>query len=936
MKNPFLLNEQASVQRPKNLFRKLKLLLLLVVFVALSSCRPSEDTILLSGEWSLHLDPSGNPHNTAPLTLDYDLRVNLPGTLDDAGIGNPNEVEVKLEREVMLHLHRKVNYTGPAYYTRDVEIPQHWEGQHIQLQLERVIWESIVWVNGKKVGNRYSLSTPHLYDLTTYLTPGRNTITICIDNTKKFDLNPHDLAHAYTDHTQIIWNGILGDISLKASNKAHITSLDIYPDYKGKSVSGQVTLSGVAEAPKKLLVQVMDDNNRTEGTTTVALNGNNTRFRVALHDDIHPWNEFTPVLYHVVVSLLDKDDRVLDTQEDTFGFRDLQAKDGRFILNDEQIYLRGTLECCIFPLTGHPPTDTGSWKEMYRAAKDFGLNHLRFHSWCPPRAAFVAADRMGMYLQVELPNWSLNFGEDMASVDFLYQEADNILEAYGNHPSFVLMSLGNELQGDFGLLTGLINKMKNKDQRRLYTTTSFTFQRGHGLFPEKVDDFFITQYTEKGWVRGQGVFDEVPPHFNADYTHAMDHIPVPLITHEIGQYSVFPDMGEIDKYTGVLQPLNFKAVRNDLEQKGLLGLAEKYTAATGKFATLLYKEEIERALKTDGVDGFQLLDLHDFSGQGTALVGVLNAFWEPKGFVSGEEWRTFCSEVVPLLWFEKAVYTKREAFTAEIGVANYWRDFADTDLRWRILDGDGMPLKENTDRIERIPSGQTTRLGHLSLDLSVLPGPAKYTVEVDLPGTGYKNQWNFWLYEDDPDMPETDALVTGSLSDALSALEQGRSVLLSPPSEMIHGIEGKFVPVFWSPVHFPNQPGTMGLLIDPEHAALQHFPTDFHSDWQWWDLCKNSKTLVLDDLDVDPIVTVIDNFFRNQKMGNVFETQAGSGKLLFSAIDLLTDIENRPAARQLKYSLIKYMDGPEFDPVNHIATDDIKALFIRQTADGHE
>src|SRR5690606_25216923 len=302
-------------------------------------------------------------------------------------------------------------------------------------------------------------------------------------------------------------------------------------------------------------------------------------------------------------------------------------------INGQQAFFRGTLECNIFPLTGHPPMDRQGWYKVFQTAKQYGLNHIRFHSWCPPEAAFEAADELGVYLQVELPLWSLVVGEDENTCRFLEEEAIRISEAYGNHPSFCLWALGNELQGDFGWMTRLRDQLKAMDDRPLYTTTTFTFQKGHGTWPEQGDEYFITQYTDKGWVRGQGIFNTYPPNFSTDYTKAIDSLPTPLITHEIGQYAMYPNPNEIEKYTGVLDPLTIKAIRHDLQKKGLLHLAPSFTMASGKFSANLYKEEIERALKTKGISGFQLLDLHDFPGQGTALVGILDAFWDSKGLV---------------------------------------------------------------------------------------------------------------------------------------------------------------------------------------------------------------------------------------------------------------------------------------------------------------
>ncbi|MCX6226272.1 MAG: hypothetical protein NTV01_16245 [Bacteroidia bacterium] len=509
----------------------IRVLTVIIILGFTVSCNRPNDEISLAGKWALSLNYISDSDNSYPQLLDYNLSVTLPSTLDSAGIGTPIHVEPTLNREVMLHLQRKVSYIGPAYYRKEIDIPRSWEGRHISLKLERVLWESVVWIDDKKAGTNNSLSTPHYYDLSAYLTPGKHTITICIDNSRKFVLNRNDLAHAYTEETQIKWNGILGEISLKTGNAAHISSLALYPDYAGKSLAGEVKSRLTGKDSYELKVRLVDGNNRIIGDTMTAVTGDNTRFQLNLSCELKPWDEFSPFLYAVVVSLIDKNQNIIDACTDKFGFRDLEARDRKFYLNGNQIFLRGTLECCIFPLTGHPPTDMGSWEKVFTTAREYGLNHLRFHSWCPPEAAFEAADKMGMYLQVELPNWSLNFGADMALVNYIYQEADKIITEYGNHPSFLFMSMGNELEGNFDLLTGLVSSLKNRDRRHLYTTTTYSFQKGHGLFPERVDDYYITQNTEKGWVRGQGVFDQAIPDFKTDYIKSIDHLNIPVVSH---------------------------------------------------------------------------------------------------------------------------------------------------------------------------------------------------------------------------------------------------------------------------------------------------------------------------------------------------------------------------------------------------------------------
>jgi hypothetical protein len=562
------------------------------------------------------------------------------------------------------------------------------------------------------------------------------------------------------------------------------------------------------------------------------------------------------------------------------------------------------------------------WANLIAQAKAYGLNHLRFHSWCPPKAAFEAADEAGFYYQVELPHWSLRFGEDERTTQFLLEEADKILSEYGNHPSFVLMALGNELQGDADLMNSTVAALRAKDNRHLYMTTTYSFQYPLGTIAQPEDDFFVTQKTDKGWIRGQGIFNAQSPNFSKDYTATSEHVPVPLISHEIGQYSVYPDMSEIEKYTGVLTPLNFMAVRNELKKNGLLDMADDFTYASGKLAAILYKEEIERALKTPAFDGFQLLQLQDFPGQGTALVGLLNAFWESKGVISAEEFRQFNTEVVPLLRFEKAVYENGETFSASLEVANFFKEMAGQTLEWSITNEAGEKVKEGIQNNIDLELGNNGDLGNIEFEVNVEKAE-KLMIEVALGGTTYKNSWPVWLYPKKVKTISEKVFITESLKQAKAELDKGKTVLFNPNYESLKGITGRFVPVFWSPVHFPNQPSTMGLLMDEKHAAFNDFPTSSYTEWQWWDLCIHSKSMIIDDLNVTPIVRVIDNFVTNHHLANVFETKVGKGKLVFSSIDLMNKLDERTVARQLRSSLLKYMESEAFNPSGSVKMDDL-------------
>ncbi len=922
-----------------NSFRFLSIaLFILTIF---SSCNTSNvGKISLSGEWEVKLDSTniGYESNWAANKF-TGTKINLPGTLDDAGIGTPNTLVPAINNYVMSNLARKHQYIGKAWYQKEIEIPSSWKSNSVQLTLERIIWESSVYIDGQLIGTANSLIGSHKFDLTSQLTPGKHLLTICIDNSNKLpfinvagnrypDKINQDMAHAYTNHTQIKWNGILGDIVLEASDKNAPENLQIYPDVENNKLKITFDQQKTSDNKVSCIIKsaegeiVFDKKIESLKATNEAIS-----FEIDRPENLEFWDEFNPALYDVEISTNS------GSVKTRFGYKAVGNNNGDLTLNGKRIFLRGNLECVIFPLTGHPPMKKEDWATLIKQAKAYGLNHLRFHSWCPPKAAFEAADEAGFYYQVELPHWSLKVGEDENTTAFLRAEGQKIITDYGNHPSFIFMAMGNELQGDVDVLNSMTAELKAQDNRHLYATTAFSFQKPMGLRPEPEDEFFIAQWTDKGWIRGQGIFNDKPPHFNSDYTSGSEHINIPLVSHEIGQYSVYPDMSEIPKYTGVLEPLNFVAVKQALEKKGLIDLAPDFTYNSGKLAALLYKEEIERALKTPSFDGFQLLQLQDFPGQGTALVGLLNAFWESKGVISAEEFSQFNSELVPLIRFEKAVYETGESFTASIEIANFFKDLENQTIDWTITDDAGSVVKNGSLNNINLTIGNNVNLGTIEYPIETKVSK-RLTITVNLKGTKYKNNWPIWVYPKGVSTILKNVVVTESFDAASVALNQGKTVLLNPNYKTLKGVEGRFVPVFWSPVHFPNQPATMGLLIDEKHAAFKNFPTSSHTDWQWWDLCINSKSVITDSLDVTPIIRVIDNFVTNHHLSTVFEAKVGNGKLVFSSMDLISKLDERPVARQLRHSLLEYMSSDSFNPSKTITIDDLKKIQLDKKQGG--
>ena len=851
----------------------------------------------LSGHWQVRLDPQDVGESEKWYDRLEGSSIQLPGIATEIGLGDPLTLEPALTKEVFEYLHQKFRYVGAAWYVRDIELAEAWKDA--SLLLERTIWKTTVWINGKKLGSKDSLSTPHRHSVGDVLKTGKNMIAVRVDNRMQVDIG--DYGHAYTDQTQTIWNGLIGKMELQHNNPVQIKThpLRVVVPENGKM--------------KVLIEPVNHDGPKLPVISRVVKRGEVT---VELPSDkIVKWSEFNPALYRVTVDFDGQEKSILT------GFRDVETKGRKLLINGRPSFMRGTLECCIFPKTGYPPTDAAGWDKVFGTLKEYGLNHIRFHSWCPPEAAFASADRYGIYIQAELPNWTFKMGQDPEVDGFLMKEGERIIREYGHHPSFVFFSLGNELTGDYREMDRMVERLRMHAPHLLYTSTTYSFSK-RGALSGPADDFFISQKTQTGWVRGQGFINQTWPTTISDYVEGLSCLEIPLITHEVGQYNVYPNLAELPKYNGNLRALGYEAIRQDLQKKGRLDNATALTHNSGKLAAILYKEDIERALRTPGLSGIQLLDLHDFPGQSTATVGLLDSFWDSKGIILPAEFRRFCAPVVPLLKMEKRAWKNNETFTAKIEVADFGETPVDKrSIRWTIQNEVGKTLAEKTGSDDGI-----------RFQLSKVRKASRLKVTVSV--GDYSNDWGIWVYPVAPPVKEGEVVIVRRYGKTLfNALSSGKKVLFLPSREEIaKPLDGRFIPVFWSPLHFPNQAGSLGTVIDDKHPVFDDFPTSTHTDWQWWELLATSTSINADELGADfsPVMQFIDKFNRNSLPAILWEARVGTGELFVCTLDVESDPQKRMVAAQLKNSILSYMKGDRFSPQQILDIRQLAALFQMQ------
>jgi hypothetical protein len=895
-----------------------RILLILIPALGAGTMLRAADILPLDGPWRFHRDETkvGETQkwfsHALPPPSDGPAEIHLPGSTDEAKAGLPNP-----KPPTLAGLYRPNIYEGTAWYQRDIDIPETWGGKRVTLRLERVHWVSRVWVDDHFIGTQDSLCTPQVYNLGSGLTAGKHRLTLCIDNTRKIDLGL--FASINYEGTQTNWNGVVGKMELTASPPVSIADVQVYPDLDRKLVAVKVTVNNTTGSAAQGTIQLDAADRQSKaavGTKSFPFQAEPGQSTVSeelpLSPKVRLWDEFSPALQVLKVQL--SSGSSTDQHQVVFGMRKFAAAGTQFTMNNRPLFLRGTLECCVFPLTGYPPTDVPAWQRIFRIMKSYGLNYIRFHSWCPPDAAFTAADLEGIMVQAEGPQANVDTGTVPERDAFVRAELKRIVDVYGNHPSFCLLTPGNEFGGSREVLTDWVDMLRNEDPRHLYSSPTST--------EVLTENRQFTISADGRGVNGPGTL--------GDARGVVPNDQRPHLGHEVGQWTFYPDFNEIREYTGVLQAKNFEIIRAQLQAKGMLDLAPKIYRADGKQAVLLYKEEIENLRRTLSYAGFALLDLHDYPGQGTALIGPLNAFWESKGFITPAEHTRYDGPTVPLLRLPKRTYTVGENFQAAAEVSHFGpSDLPNAQPEWRITNGHGHAVAEGTLPALDLPTGKLTPIGTISTSLARAAAPAKLTVTVSLKGTEFRNSWDIWVYPDyAPITPPADVLVTDAWNDAVqSALSNGRKVVLFPSRTIPAAtLKGSFLPVFWSPIWFvmcggqDPDPGTMSILCDPRHPALALFPTEFYSNWQWWDLLNNSTTLDLDGTPADfrPIVQVTDNFSRQKKLGNLFEARVGKGRLLVCTIDLQKDLAHRAVAAQLLRSLYAYTGTDAFQPASEL------------------
>lgn len=879
------------------------------------------------------------------------------------------------------------HYTGKAWYQKTIFVPEKSDGFVGRLTLENTKWKTTLWIDGECKGSIVSLCAPHVYE-TGALSSGEHTVTLCIDNGWQLPYRPD--GHGVSDALGATWNGVAGAITLELFNRVWIERVWVNAQLPQAAI--QVHLKNETSHTQNCIVHVQDTvhTDISADAVCVLIQGSQIcELTLNYQSDTLLWDEFDQGLQHLIVTLFSISNAlqgemqssitqlplqskemvsqfpkaVLQTKEVTFGFRRAEVKDGHFVINGRNTYLRGTHFGGDYPLSGIPDCGSAYWDKIMETVKTWGMNFIRCHSYCPPEAAFEAADRAGVYLQIECDMWNV-FAPDAQMNNVLWEETKRILDTFGNHPSFLMLSPSNEPGGDWLMpLTDWVSKCRAYDSRHLYT-----IQSGwpYPMEPDKITGTDYVYFHRSGFGIQPGGTIRGPRGWNGgDYRESLKDISYPVICHELGQWCAYPDFDVIDKFTGYLQPGNFEIFRESARVHDVLGQNKEFVYNSGRQQVRMLKEDLEANLRTPYIYGFELLDLHDYLGQGTALVGILDPFWDSKGYVTPNEWRQFCDETVLLARIESYCIdrAKNATISIPIEVSHFGRaPLQSVRIHWQL---EQQPVTEYTYGEHGKTLTQTVfqppvlcgtlkrkdyaleknqSAGCIYLNMEDIEPNRVYTLRVSMKANGriVENTWPLWIFDSsklnpvstpDESKAESDTheavFITSDRFYAETLLNEGKRVLFELQYEdtSYDCPPVRFNPSFWNSQMGPTWARGMGMIIQNAHPAFASFPTTADGGWQWQGLIENARGLRVEKLGCDCITNLvqpIDEWNRNDKMSLLFECQVGTARLMMTSINLEQDT---PQATALKKSILSYMKSDAFEPQGQVSWKQLSSLF---------
>ncbi len=679
----------------------------------------------LDGDWDFWLDPAAR--------LDPDSLDGAPASA--ITVPGPWQAQSEAWRD----------YAGVAWYRRSLELPAGWlsgPDRVVVLGVEAADYAAEAWLNGVPAGEHRGGYLPFELDLTAAARPGSNTLTIRVDDSPAhFAEIPHGKQGWYGP-----LSGLWQPVWVESRPALHLQALQVFPDLEHGCVEAQVEFSRPAPAGTQLTARLTGPDGQAvaQAESAPAAGARGARFDLPVPSP-RPWSPASPCLYTLVVELAGPQP---DTAAKTFGFRSIEARDGRLYLNGEPLYLRAALDQDYYPEAICTPPGMDFLEDQVRKAKELGLNCLRCHIKVPDPRYYEAADRLGMLVWAELPNWSTFTPQGEAAARETFE---GVLRRDGHHPSIVIWTLINE---DWGMdlvgdpthrlwLKSAYSWLKNLDPTRLVVDNSACEPNFH-VQTDLEDYHYYRQIPDHRleWDAFVQAFARRAPFTFSPHGDAVRSGKEPLILSEFGNWGL-PDLDlqrgldgrapwwcetGIEWGEGVVYPSGVKERFRRLGLEQVFGSWKAFTWATQQQELLALKYQIESMRRHPEIAGYVITELTDVHWEAN---GLLDLERRPKAF--HHQLDRINSDTVILPGWERTAWSAGETVRLPVSIAHAGSgSLPPARLAWRLAES----RLSGELQTGEIAAGEVREIGELAFTLPKLAAPASRRLELELLGDG--------------------------------------------------------------------------------------------------------------------------------------------------------------------------------------------------------
>ena len=903
---------------------------------------PQEKRSSLNGGWSFKLDPDdkGLQERWYEDNQIISDKIEVPGSWQGQGFGGMEKNIVwdfRLETRTF-----RATYTGTGWYGVRFEIPDDWEGMRLWANFGGVHPSAEVWLNGVRLGENNLPFVPFAFEITGVVRSDDDNLLVVRVHEENRILG---LAYSWQGN----WSGLYRGVELTATGENFLQGFSVYPNIESEKLQIKTGIGGDHPLDGGLSLRVsaqLINGDTTPVSTKVEISGESVEFDLPLPSP-RLWSPDSPNLYRVD-AVLTGNDKVLDALSERVGFVQLSTEGKHFLINGEPYYMRGSGDFISNPETGSPDTNRDRWRKKLSALREYGYNYVRCQSYVYTPEYFDVADEVGLLIQSEmgmLGGWSGNQIWHVSQWpqpspdyrDALKRQWDSVVLRDVNHPSANLYCMSNELRD-------------GTEHPRI------AWSCYHDTKAIKPTAFVL-------WTDG-GYRENLPGDFVNHEADIDSECSKPLIQHEFRWWSSFPDVRNMEKYSGAIRSYGAEIALEAAAGHGISHVLPTAAANSQRIQYIEAKGKMEACRRDNpslaGICHFNAMDINP------SPQGIIDEFYDLK-YADGGSWQQTNGDTVILsdLGFDDRVLASADTLRTTLYVSDFSHlPLNNPVLEWK-LETLNETISEGSFSYPHKPFSTCTA-GNIEATVPEVSKPTVASLKVAL-HEGKRvlvNSWDLWLFPKSVVFPPEIGIygkpqhtwlegLGGIRSVSLDDLSGDRSVL-AVLTETLDGAvvefarsggriilvasEGLVRPsrsklllemgryFFTPPANYPPYEDGINGTIILDHPMLGDFPQEGFADLQFFRMMGESPPIDIEPLGLnkgDPVIRAIHSYQVSRPLAYLTESSLGKGGLIICSLNL---DQSLPESRYLLAQICNYALGDDFNPQIELSNESLTLI----------